>query len=170
MSVRKLRIIMILYYLGYCHLQEVHRKCWPSLITNHCRFFIVQYYMHLIVTLLWYFVFIEHFSMFVIKFETYCNFLKYSDTQKNLNYVVLPQSNESKRCRRNGKQCRPWSDFSSRSSLIWVCTVCPGISVRKLRIITVMFYLLFDFIWHLHTFFSFNYCLFCLFVLFVSIV
>ena len=43
----------------------------------------------------------------------------------------------SKRCRRNGKQCRPWSDCSSRSSLIWVCTVCPGISVRKLRIITV---------------------------------
>ena len=26
---------------------------------------------------------------------------------------------------------------SSRSSLIWVCTVCPGLSVRKLRIITV---------------------------------
>ena len=26
----------------------------------------------------------------------------------------------------------------SRSSLIWVCTVCPGISVRKLRIITVI--------------------------------
>ena len=25
---------------------------------------------------------------------------------------------------------------SSRSSLIWVCTVCPGISDRKLRIIT----------------------------------
>ena len=24
-----------------------------------------------------------------------------------------------------------------RSSLIWVCTVCPGLSVRKLRIITV---------------------------------
>ena len=23
-------------------------------------------------------------------------------------------------------------------SLIWVCTVCPGLSVRKLRIITVM--------------------------------
>ena len=51
--------------------------------------------------------------------------------------VALPYSNESKRCRRNGKQCRPWSDFSSRSSLIWVCTVCPDISVRKLRIITV---------------------------------
>ena len=25
-----------------------------------------------------------------------------------------------------------------RSSLIWVCTVCPGISVRKLRIVNVM--------------------------------
>ena len=51
----------------------------------------------------------------------------------------------------NVKQCRPWSDCSSRSSLIWictvycssrssliwVCTVCPGLSVRKLRIITV---------------------------------
>ena len=24
----------------------------------------------------------------------------------------------------NGKQCRPWSDCSSGSSLIWVCTVC----------------------------------------------
>ena len=30
---------------------------------------------------------------------------------------------------------------SSRSSLIWVCTACPGISVQKLRIIryTLMF-------------------------------
>ena len=28
-------------------------------------------------------------------------------------------------------------DQTSRSSLIWGCTVCPGISVRKLRIITV---------------------------------
>ena len=25
-------------------------------------------------------------------------------------------------------------------SLIWVCTVCPGISVRKLRIITVLYF------------------------------
>ena len=24
----------------------------------------------------------------------------------------------------NGKQCRPWSDCSFRSNLIWVCTVC----------------------------------------------
>ena len=29
-------------------------------------------------------------------------------------------------------------DQTARSSLIWVCTVCPGISVRKLRIITVI--------------------------------
>ena len=27
--------------------------------------------------------------------------------------------------------------FSCRSSLIWVCTVCPDLSVRKLRVITV---------------------------------
>ena len=25
-----------------------------------------------------------------------------------------------------------------RSSLIWVCTVCPGISVQKLRVLTVI--------------------------------
>ena len=37
----------------------------------------------------------------------------------------------------NSKQWRPWSDCSSRSSLIWVCTVCPYLSVRKLRVITV---------------------------------
>ena len=41
--------------------------------------------------------------------------------------MALPQSNESKRRRRNGKQCRPWS----------VYTVCTGLFVRKLRIITV---------------------------------
>ena len=28
--------------------------------------------------------------------------------------------------------------FAHRSSLIWVCTVCPGVSVRKLRIITAV--------------------------------
>ena len=48
----------------------------------------------------------------------------------------LYQSNESKRCRRNGEQCRPWSYWSSSSSLIKIYTVCPGLSVRKLRIIT----------------------------------
>ena len=29
------------------------------------------------------------------------------------------------------------ADCSSRSSLVWVCTVCPDLSVRKFRIITV---------------------------------
>ena len=32
-----------------------------------------------------------------------------------------------KRCRWNGKQCRPRSDCSSRSSLIWLCTVCQSL-------------------------------------------
>ena len=35
------------------------------------------------------------------------------------------------------QKCRPWSDCSSRSSLIWVCTVCPDLSVCTLRTITV---------------------------------
>ena len=52
--------------------------------------------------------------------------------------MALPKSNAPKRCSRNCKQCRPWSECSSRSSLIWVCTVCPDLSVRKLRNITVL--------------------------------
>ena len=44
----------------------------------------------------------------------------------------------SKRCRRNGKQYRPRSECSSSSSLIWVYTVCLDLTVRKLRIITVL--------------------------------
>ena len=48
--------------------------------------------------------------------------------------MAFPWSNASKRCRGNCKQCRPWSDCS----LIWVCTVCPDLSVRKLRKITVI--------------------------------
>ena len=43
-------------------------------------------------------------------------------------------SNASKRYRQHSKQCRPWSDCSSRSSLIWVYTLCPDLSVQKLRI------------------------------------
>ena len=42
-----------------------------------------------------------------------------------------------KRCRWNGKQCRHTSDCSTRSSLIWVYTVCPALSVWKFRIIVV---------------------------------
>ena len=51
--------------------------------------------------------------------------------------MALPKNNAPKRCNRNCQQCRPWSDCSSRSSLIWVCTVCPDLSVWKLRNITV---------------------------------
>ena len=53
--------------------------------------------------------------------------------------MALPKSNAPKKCSRNCKQCRPWSDFSFRSSLIWVCTVCPDLSVQKLRIIRVTY-------------------------------
>ena len=49
------------------------------------------------------------------------------------------KSHASKRSWRNCEQCRPWSDCSSRSSLIWVCTVWLDLSVGKLRIITVVF-------------------------------
>ena len=89
---------------------------------------------------------IEHCS-FTIQYcvhKEYRKFPKYLDTPKiccNHSTIwtmwLYHKSNESKRCRWNSKQCRPWSDCSSRSSLIWVCTVCPGISVLKLRIITV---------------------------------
>ena len=40
----------------------------------------------------------------------------------------------SKRCKWNSIQWRPWSDCSSRSSLIWVCTVCPILLDQNLRI------------------------------------
>ena len=59
---------------------------------------------------------------------------KNSDTQNVCcnHHKILPLSNTSKRCRQNGKQCRPWSDCSSRSSLIWVYTVCSGLWLQKL--------------------------------------
>ena len=56
--------------------------------------------------------------------------LKFEQSGFTVQYCV-------KRCWRNGKQCRPWSDCSSRSCLIWVYTVCSDLSVRKLRNITV---------------------------------
>ena len=52
----------------------------------------------------------------------------------------LPENNASKRCRWTCKQCRPWSDCSSRSSrcsVIWVYIVSPDLSVRKLGNITI---------------------------------
>ena len=74
----------------------------------------------------------------------YLKFLKYSDTQKMccnhskiwtmwLYYRIMSPNDAD-----GMTQCRPWSDCSSRCSLIWVCTVSLGISVWKLRIITVL--------------------------------
>ena len=79
---------------------------------------------------------------------SYRKFLKYLDTPKNCwNHpkswikwrflrVMHPKDN-----RGNCKQGRPWSDCSSGSSLIWVYTVFPDLSVRKLRKITVLDFL-----------------------------
>ena len=55
----------------------------------------------------------------------------------DLSINFLTYNNVSKRNRQPGKQCRPWSDCSW--NLIWVYTVCPGLSVQKLGNITVIF-------------------------------
>ena len=80
-----------------------------------------------------------------VAYFKYRKFPKYSDTQKiccnhsKIWTVWLYHRVMSKRCSLKGKQCRPRSDCSSsRSSLIWVCTVCSDLSVRKLRIITII--------------------------------
>ena len=70
------------------------------------------------------------------------NILKIWTPKKSaVNILKLEQyrftTNGSKRCRWNGKQCRPWSDCSRRS-LIWVYIVCPDPSVQKHRIIMVL--------------------------------
>ena len=69
---------------------------------------------------------------------------KFSDARKLCCYLPKIQTESpnlrvfcQKRCKWNSKQWRPRSDCSSRSSLIWVCTVCPDLSVRKLWINTV---------------------------------
>ena len=46
----------------------------------------------------------------------------------------------SKRFSRNGEQCRPWSNCSFESSLIWFYTVCPNPSVQNVRIFMVRTY------------------------------
>ena len=61
-----------------------------------------------------------------------CNLPKIETKRPNLKRIL------SKWCKWNSNQWRPWSDCSwRRSSLIWVCTVCPDLSIRKLRVITV---------------------------------
>ena len=44
----------------------------------------------------------------------------------------FPESNVLKKCWRNGKLGNPWSDRSSRSSLIWVYSICLDLLVQKL--------------------------------------
>ena len=44
------------------------------------------------------------------------------------------------------QQYSPWSDCSTRRCLIWDCTVCSALSVRKPRIIMAYMYMLWTFI------------------------
>ena len=62
-------------------------------------------------------------------FDAYCKISKNSDTRqiccnypKSWTVWFYDKSNAPKRCRQNGKQCKPWSD----------CSVCLDLPVRKL--------------------------------------
>ena len=76
-------------------------------------------------------------KVFTVKILTIRTPKKFAVITLKFEQDALPKSKAPKRWSRNCKQCRPWSDCSSRSSLTWVCTVFPGLSVQKLRIITV---------------------------------
>ena len=77
--------------------------------------------------------------------SVYCKFPKYSDTPKICsnhskiltmrlyNRVMSPNDADGMANSADPDQTAP----DQRSSLIWVCTVCPGISVQKLRKITL---------------------------------
>ena len=76
-------------------------------------------------------------------FTMYRKFPRYSDTQKICcNYskiwtvLLYHRVNSPNDADGMANSVDP-DQVAPRSSLIWVCTVCPGISVRKLRIITV---------------------------------
>ena len=62
--------------------------------------------------------------------KNHCNYTKI------LNNEVSLSSNVFKRCRQNGKQCRPWSECFFKSTVILVYTVYLIVPVGKLRIIT----------------------------------
>ena len=82
----------------------------------------------------------------------YRKFPKYSDAQKICcnhskiwtmwlyHRVMSPNDADGMANSADTDQTAPrhWSDCSSRSSLIWVCTVCPDLPVRKHRNITVL--------------------------------
>ena len=50
--------------------------------------------------------------------------------------ILLVLSWGGSNAERNGKHCRHWSDWRS---LIWVCTVCPGLSAQNFKIFTLWF-------------------------------
>ena len=84
-----------------------------------------------------FFLWIKVFNIIILMYR---KFPKYSDTQKIcynhskiwtmwLYYRVMSPNNADGMAN---------SVDPDQTALIWVCTVCPGISVRKLRIITVI--------------------------------
>ena len=91
---------------------------------------------------------VQNFRIFTVM----CFYHEYRKKPKNLNTrkicCIYPKSwtvwfCDRVMCPKNAdgmekKQYRPWSDCSSRSSLIWVYTVCLDLPVRKLRIVMVM--------------------------------
>ena len=75
----------------------------------------------------------------------YCKNPKFSDARKlccKLPKIHTKRPNHWIFCPKDANEIvnkwRPWSDCSSRSSLIWVCTVSPDLSVQKLRVIPVI--------------------------------
>ena len=69
--------------------------------------------------------------------STYCKFLKYSDTQNiccNHSKFELCSSTLSP------NDADRMANSVDPDQTLWVCTICPGISVRKLRIITVLWF------------------------------
>ena len=76
---------------------------------------------------------------------SYCKFPKYLDTQKICcsyseiwTMWLYHRVNSPNDADGMANSVDPDQTAPSRSSLIWVCTVCPCLSVRKLRIITVL--------------------------------
>ena len=75
----------------------------------------------------------------------YRKFPKYSDTQNiccNYSKIWTMWLYHRVMCPNNADGMANSVDPDQTCSLIWVCTVCPGISVQKLRIFTVSFEIL----------------------------
>ena len=75
----------------------------------------------------------------------YCKVPKFLDARKlccNLSKIQTKRPNHGVFCQKDANgianSVDPDQTAPTRSSLIWVCTVCPDQSVQKLRIITVV--------------------------------